>query len=126
FFFLAEDGIRCFHVTGVQTCALPLCRSSAREQGVDLTIVGPEKPLVLGIVDRFRAEDLPIVGPTAGAARLEGSKAFAKAFMKRHGIPTARHRTFSADRLNDALTYLEQAGAPIVVKASGLAAGKGA
>ncbi len=98
----------------------------AREQGVDLTIVGPEKPLVLGIVDRFRAEDLPIVGPTAGAARLEGSKAFAKAFMKRHGIPTARHRTFSADRLNDALTYLEQAGAPIVVKASGLAAGKGA
>ncbi len=98
----------------------------ARKNEVDLTIVGPEKPLVLGIVDRFRHEGLGIVGPTAGAARLEGSKAFAKAFMKRHGIPTAAHRTFEAERLDEAVEYVEQQGAPIVVKASGLAGGKGA
>lgn len=98
----------------------------AREREVDLTIVGPEKPLVAGIVDRFRHEGFSIVGPAAAAARLEGSKAFAKSFMKRHGIPTARHRTFEAGQLQDALAYVEQEGAPIVVKASGLAGGKGA
>lgn len=98
----------------------------AEENDVDLTIVGPEKPLVAGIVDRFERHSHPIVGPTAAAARLEGSKAFAKAFMDRHGIPTAAHRTFEAEDIDDAISYVEEQGAPIVVKASGLAAGKGA
>ena len=98
----------------------------ARAERIDLTIVGPEQPLVLGLVDRFEAEGLPIVGPTAAAARLEGSKAFAKAFMERHGIPTARHRSFRAGRYEEAAAYVREQGAPIVVKASGLAAGKGA
>jgi phosphoribosylamine--glycine ligase len=98
----------------------------ARERRINLTIVGPEKPLVLGIADRFEDVGLPIVGPTAGAARLEGSKAFAKAFMKRHGIPSARHRTFEAAQLEQAHAYVEEQGAPIVIKASGLAGGKGA
>lgn len=98
----------------------------ALENEIDMTIVGPEKPLVLGIVDRFESHGLSIVGPTAAAARLEGSKAFAKAFMDRHKIPTAAHRTFEADEMDAALDYVESKGAPIVVKASGLAAGKGA
>ncbi|WP_457653928.1 phosphoribosylamine--glycine ligase [Rhodocaloribacter sp.] len=98
----------------------------ARARGIDLTVVGPEQPLVAGIVDAFTEAGLPIVGPTAAAARLEGSKAFAKAFMARHGIPTAAHRTFTADEYAEAVAYLEARGAPIVVKASGLAAGKGA
>lgn len=98
----------------------------AREEDIDLAIVGPEKPLVLGIVDRFERHGVPAVGPSAAAARLEGSKAFAKAFMERQGIPTAAHRTFEAEDLDKALDYVEAQGAPIVVKASGLAAGKGA
>lgn len=98
----------------------------ARHERMDLTIVGPEQPLVSGIVDQFEHDGLPIVGPTAAAARLEGSKAFAKAFMHRHQIPTAAHRTFEADELVQAIDYVESEGAPIVVKASGLAAGKGA
>ncbi len=98
----------------------------ARERGVDLTIVGPEQPLVAGLVDRFVAAGLPVVGPTAAAARLEGSKAFAKAFMRRHNIPTAPFRTFGRGEHAQAMAYLEEVGAPVVVKASGLAAGKGA
>ncbi len=98
----------------------------AREDDIDLTVVGPEKPLVLGIVDRFERHGLPIVGPSAAAARLEGSKAFAKTFMHRHGIPTSAHRTFEAEDLDKATAYVRAQGAPIVVKASGLAAGKGA
>ena len=98
----------------------------ARAHGIDFTVVGPEQPLVAGIVDAFTEAGLPIFGPTAAAARLEGSKAFAKAFMRRHGIPTAAHRTFTADEYEDAVAYLEAQGAPVVVKASGLAAGKGA
>jgi len=98
----------------------------AIDEAMDLVIVGPEQPLVMGFVDRLTDEGIPVVGPTAAAARLEGSKAFAKAFMARHGIPTATSRTFSADDYDDALAYLEAQGAPIVVKASGLAAGKGA
>ena len=98
----------------------------AKEQKIDLTVVGPEQPLVDGIVDRFEAEAMPIVGPTSAAARLEGSKAFAKDFMERYGIPTAAHRTFSRAEHEDALAYLDLTGAPVVVKASGLAAGKGA
>ncbi|MEX0747437.1 MAG: phosphoribosylamine--glycine ligase, partial [Rhodothermales bacterium] len=97
----------------------------ARKNEIDLTIVGPEKPLVLGVVDKFRSLRLPVVGPTAAASRLEGSKAFAKEFMMRHGIPTAAHETFTSDEFTRAVTYVEERGAPIVIKASGLAAGKG-
>ncbi len=96
----------------------------AKREAYDLTVVGPEIPLVLGLVDRFQAAGLRVFGPTAAAARLEGSKAFSKAFMVRHGIPTARFQTFT--ELTAARTTLEAWGAPIVVKASGLAAGKGA
>ncbi len=95
----------------------------ARRESIDLTIVGPEQPLVAGIVDRFDAANLRCFGPTAAAARLEGSKAFAKAFLARHGIPTARYETF--DDLAAARAYLRRQSAPIVVKADGLAAGKG-
>lgn len=93
-----------------------------REQ-VDLAIVGPEAPLVAGIVDRFNEAGLPCFGPTAAAARLEGSKAFAKDFLARHGIPTAEYGTFS--EIDAALAYIRQRGAPVVIKADGLAAGKG-
>ncbi|GAB5518239.1 MAG: phosphoribosylamine--glycine ligase [Rhodothermales bacterium] len=98
----------------------------AQEHQIDLTVVGPEQPLVDGIVDAFQAEGLAIVGPTAAAAQLEGSKAFSKAFMAKYGIPTAAYATFSADQHDEALAYIAEQGAPIVVKASGLAAGKGA
>ncbi len=90
---------------------------------VQLTLVGPEAPLVNGVVDAFRAAGLPIWGPTAKAAQLEGSKAFAKDFLARHKIPTAEYQTFTDT--NAALAYLRNKGAPIVVKADGLAAGKG-
>ena len=90
---------------------------------VDLTIVGPEAPLVAGIVDLFQERGLRIFGPTAAAAQLEGSKAFTKDFLARHGIPTAQYRNFT--ELDPALAYLRERGAPIVIKADGLAAGKG-
>ncbi len=95
----------------------------AEREGVDLTVVGPEAPLVLGIVDRFRERGLRIFGPTADAARLEGSKAFAKAVMARCGVPTAEYREFSDP--GEARAYIRERGAPIVIKADGLAAGKG-
>jgi phosphoribosylamine--glycine ligase len=98
----------------------------AEDEDIDLTLVGPEQPLVDGIVDRFEAAGLRIIGPTAEAARLEGSKAFADQFMARHGIPTADFRVFAADEYDAASAYLDEVGAPIVVKADGLAAGKGA
>ena len=101
-------------------------RTFAQEENIDLTIVGPEKPLVKGLVDAFKEVGLAVVGPTAAAAQLEGSKAFAKAFMEEHGIPTARHRTFTRSEHEEARAYLEEQGAPVVVKASGLAGGKGA
>jgi len=88
-----------------------------------LTIVGPEAPLVAGIVDQFAKAGLPCFGPTAAAAQLEGSKAFAKDFMARHGIPTAAYGNFTD--INEAIAFIRQHGAPIVVKADGLAAGKG-
>jgi phosphoribosylamine--glycine ligase len=103
---------------------IPALLELAKKEAVDLTVVGPEIPLVMGIADAFETEGLRIFGPTALAARLEGSKAFSKAFMARHGIPTAAFETFRD--LESALTFLEKTGAPIVVKASGLAAGKGA
>ena len=98
----------------------------AEREDIDLTIVGPEQPLVEGIVDRFEDAGLRIIGPSAEAARLEGSKAFANQFMNRHEIPTASFRVFEHDEYNEAVHYIEEVGAPIVVKADGLAAGKGA
>ena len=95
----------------------------AQAESVDLTIVGPEAPLVLGVVDRFQAAGLRIFGPSRAAAELEGSKAFTKDFLARHGIPTAAYGNFTD--LDAAIAYIRQQGAPIVVKADGLAAGKG-
>ncbi len=95
----------------------------ARSEGIGLTVVGPEAPLAAGVVDAFRAAGLAIFGPTQAAAQLEGSKDFAKRFMIRHGIPTAAYQTF--DHTPAAHAYLDQVGAPIVIKADGLAAGKG-
>jgi phosphoribosylamine--glycine ligase len=95
----------------------------ARDEGVALTVVGPEGPLVAGVVDRFRAAGLRIFGPTAAAAQLEGSKSFTKDFLARHRIPTAHYAVFS--ELDPALAYVRTHGAPIVIKADGLAAGKG-
>jgi phosphoribosylamine--glycine ligase len=94
------------------------------EHRVDLTVVGPEGPLAAGIVDRFAARGLPIFGPNAAAAEIESSKAFAKDLMKRHRIPTAEFETFSD--LASAEAFIRRRGGPLVVKASGLAAGKGA
>ncbi|MEY2622122.1 MAG: Phosphoribosylamine--glycine ligase [Pseudomonadota bacterium] len=98
-------------------------RQWAQAEGMGLTVVGPEAPLAAGVVDEFRAHGLRIFGPTRGAAQLESSKAFSKAFMQRHGIPTAQFQTFSDPDLAHA--YVDRQGAPIVVKADGLAAGKG-
>ena len=95
----------------------------AADEGVALTVVGPEQPLVAGVVDAFRAQGRRIFGPTAAAAQLEGSKAFAKDFLARHGIPTAFYAVHT--NVDDALAYIRDKGAPIVVKADGLAAGKG-
>ncbi len=95
----------------------------AENNNVGLTIVGPEAPLVDGVVDFFQARQLPCFGPSKGAAQLEGSKAFTKDFLARHNIPTAAYGNFT--ELEPALAYLREQGAPIVVKADGLAAGKG-
>jgi phosphoribosylamine--glycine ligase len=100
-------------------------RDFARAQAIDLTVVGPEVPLVAGIVDRFLEAGLPIVGPTAAAARLEGSKAFAKEFMGRHRIPTAAYRVFHKSDHDLAFEYIRGCAFPIVLKADGPAAGKG-
>lgn len=97
-----------------------------RAHDIGLVIIGPEQPLVDGLANALRAASIPVVGPNKEAARLEGSKAFAKAFMERHGIPTAESRTFTRDQADMARAYVESTGAPIVIKASGLAAGKGA
>lgn len=95
----------------------------AKDNSIALTIVGPEAPLVAGIVNRFQSEGLAIFGPTEGAAQLEGSKAFTKDFLARHNIPTAWYANFT--EIEPALEYVREKGAPIVVKADGLAAGKG-
>ena len=102
---------------------IPQLRQWALQQKIALTVVGPEAPLAAGVVDDFRGHGLRIFGPTRAAAQLESSKAFSKAFMKRHGIPTADYETFSDPA--DAHAYVDRHGAPIVVKADGLAAGKG-
>ncbi|QYN47269.1 phosphoribosylamine--glycine ligase [Gilliamella sp. ESL0405] len=95
----------------------------AQQQQIDLTIVGPEVPLVLGVVDSFQKAGLKIFGPTKSAAQLEGSKAFTKDFLARHHIPTAEYQNFT--EIDPALAYIRDKGAPIVIKADGLAAGKG-
>lgn len=95
----------------------------ARDKAIDLTIVGPEAPLVIGVVDAFEAAGLRCFGPSKGAAQLEGSKAFTKDFLARHNIPTAAYANFT--HVDEALAYLNEKGAPIVIKADGLAAGKG-
>ncbi|MEY4712720.1 MAG: Phosphoribosylglycinamide synthetase [Pseudomonadota bacterium] len=98
-------------------------RQWALDEKIALTVVGPEAPLAAGVVDAFRAAGLRVFGPTQAAAQLESSKAFSKAFMKRHGIPTAAYETFTDTA--QAHAYVDRQGAPIVVKADGLAAGKG-
>jgi phosphoribosylamine---glycine ligase len=113
---------RCMNVE-VDIADLPALVHFAKTQAVDLTVVGPEAPLVAGVVDAFRAAGLAIFGPTAAAARLEGSKAFSKDFLARHHIPTAAYANFTD--LEAALAYVREHGAPVVVKADGLAAGKG-
>ncbi|GLR09007.1 phosphoribosylamine--glycine ligase [Mixta theicola] len=102
---------------------IPALLAFAQSEKIDLTIVGPEAPLVKGVVDAFRKAGLKIFGPTKAAAQLEGSKAFTKDFLARHHIPTAEYRNFTDVEL--ALQYVHAKGAPIVIKADGLAAGKG-
>ena len=114
----AEPGIENLPVTDIEELA-----QFAKTNGVELTVVGPETPLAKGLVNVFRREGLSVFGPTKEAAQLESSKDFAKAFMKRHGIPTADYETFSDPE--KAHAYLDKKGAPIVIKADGLAAGKG-
>jgi len=102
---------------------IPALLDFALSEQIGLTIVGPETPLVLGVVDAFRNAGLTIFGPTQAAAQLEGSKAFTKDFLARHKIPTAEYQNFT--EIEPALVYLREKGAPIVIKADGLAAGKG-
>src|SRR5688572_693928 len=115
-----EPGVRNVEVAASDVEGL---LSLALRESVDLTVVGPEVALVAGVVDAFREKGLRIFGPRRAAARLEGSKAYAKEFLARHGIPTGRYATFT--ELAPALAYVRREGAPIVVKADGLAAGKG-
>lgn len=110
-------------MVNVPISSVPDLLKFAQDEGVYLTIVGPEAPLAAGVVDAFKAANLKIFGPTKLAAQLEGSKDFAKAFMLRHGIPTAAYATFTDAKL--AHDYVNEQGAPIVIKADGLAAGKG-
>ncbi|MBZ0250311.1 MAG: phosphoribosylamine--glycine ligase [Burkholderiales bacterium] len=113
-----EEGLQNVAVTAVADLV-----KLARDEGVGLTVVGPEAPLAAGVVDAFRAEGLAIFGPTKAAAQLEASKDFAKRFMARHGIPTAHYATFTDAKAAHA--HVDERGAPIVIKADGLAAGKG-
>jgi phosphoribosylamine--glycine ligase len=102
---------------------IPALLVFAKKEQIDLTIIGPEVPLVAGIVDSFTIAGLACFGPSAAAAQLEGSKSFCKDFMARHQIPTAEYQTFTDPK--QAIDYIQDKGAPIVVKADGLAAGKG-
>jgi len=107
----------------VALSAIPELLAFAKKEGIHLTVVGPEAPLAAGVVDTFADAGLRIFGPRRAAAQLEASKDFAKAFMVRHGIPTARYATFTS--AGEARAYVDRHGAPIVIKADGLAAGKG-
>ncbi|MGX3021831.1 phosphoribosylamine--glycine ligase [Ursidibacter sp. B-7004-1] len=115
-----EQGIENVAISATDVTALV---EFAKQNEVGLTIVGPEAPLVIGVVDAFRQAGLKIFGPTQAAAQLEGSKAFTKDFLARHQIPTAEYQNFT--EVEPALAYLREKGAPIVIKADGLAAGKG-
>jgi len=114
----AEDGLENLDLTGIEDLV-----AFARNNDIYLTVVGPEAPLSAGVVDAFQAAGLKIFGPTRAAAQLEASKDFAKSFMVRHKLPTALHRTFTD--ATEAKAFVAKRGAPIVVKADGLAAGKG-
>ena len=111
-------------VIGMDSLDIKEIANLAKEEGIDFAIVGPEAPLVEGIADEFAKVGIPLFGPTADAARLEGSKAFAKRFMEKHGIPTADFEVFTD--FDRAVRYVKGVGAPVVVKADGLAGGKGA
>jgi len=104
-------------------------KAFCRSEGIDMVVVGPEEPLVNGISDSFSSDEsvkhIPVIGPSREAAQLEGSKSFAKQFMVRHNIPTAGYREFNEDNYADGIPYLQQHALPIVLKADGLAAGKG-
>ena len=115
-----ESGVRNVHVAADNITEL---LALAEDENVSLTIIGPEVPLVEGVVDRFREHGLACFGPSADAAQLEGSKAFTKDFLRRHGIPSAAYWTFT--EAAPALHFVREHGAPIVIKADGLAAGKG-
>lgn len=117
---LAEAGV---HNVGIGAEDVTALVDFARNYGIDLTLVGPEAPLVNGIVDAFEQAGLTCFGPSRAAAELEGSKAYAKGFLARHGIPTAAYGSF--DNLDEAQSYIREVGAPVVVKADGLASGKG-
>jgi len=107
----------------------PAVGKACLDQGIDMVVVGPEEPLVKGIVDYFLADGtlrhIPVIGPTASAARLEGSKAFSKQFMLKHGIPTAAYKEFDANQFSEGSEYVKNHSLPVVLKADGLAAGKG-
>lgn len=107
----------------IEVTDIPGLLAFAQRENIALTIVGPEAPLVRGVVDAFQREGLTIFGPTQAAAQLEGSKSFTKDFLERHQIPTAAYQNFTD--IEPALAYLQEKGAPIVIKADGLAAGKG-
>ena len=115
-----EPGMKNIDIAADDLAAL---KTFAKTENIDLTIVGPEVPLVKGIVDEFKNAGLKIFGPSKGAAQLEGSKAFTKDFLSRHNIPTAYYGNFT--KVDEAIAYIKKCGAPIVVKADGLAAGKG-
>ena len=126
--FVAPGNAGTAQENGVENVAIsatdiPALVEFAKASQIGLTIVGPEAPLVIGVVDAFRANGLKIFGPTQAAAQLEGSKAFTKDFLARHQIPTAEYQNFT--EVEPALVYLKEKGAPIVIKADGLAAGKG-
>ncbi|WP_343338099.1 Phosphoribosylamine--glycine ligase [Terrisporobacter petrolearius] len=107
----------------IEDCDIEALLQFAKENKIDLTIVGPEVPLVAGIVDEFEKENLKVFGPNKNCARLEGSKAFSKDFMIRHNLPTAKYKEYTD--LNKAIAEIDEFGYPVVIKADGLAAGKG-
>ncbi|KAF7347630.1 Phosphoribosylformylglycinamidine cyclo-ligase [Mycena venus] len=113
------------NVSTVSSADFPALVAFALENQVNLLVPGPEQPLVDGVETYFRKVGIPVFGPTALAARMEGSKAFSKAFMARHAIPTAKFQVFSSSQFEDAVAYVKTCGHPVVLKADGLAAGKG-
>lgn len=113
----------------IQVDQFDIMKEVCLEEEIDMVVVGPEAPLVAGVYDYFKADKdlqhIPVIGPSQAAAALEGSKAYAKAFMEEHGIPTAAYREFTQENLEEGLTYIDEQPTPIVLKADGLAAGKG-